>query len=657
MMTLQEPPTLGESLAKLPATDREDMLDRLDGLPVPEVGYKQGSAAEAVKTPQPVLIDSAYTSTEDLLDDREIGLYEDEHVAWGGDDEDFPLEGEDIEPSPPSFDHRRVTATLDSILEEDEGVEGQQEGQEEELCGVLDGVAFPLLNGYSDGHRVHFDDSDETIGEVGSTNDSSSSGGPAQADETDTTSSMANLQLMNNTGGIHRRRPQLIKPQMRRSFRTRHFSLSNHTFVVPTESEAITKIPGIPNTGALIEFWGYPCEKHEVQTKDGYVLTLFRIPNPQGGMTAYTAPVPYRRPPVILWHGLCINSAAFCCSPGGVDKNLALYLADEGFDVWLANSRGSFMSRKHAHWPSAEEIMFHSRYWAYVGMDEMAKFDVPAVVDHVLRVTQWSKVGYIGYSQGTTKMFMSLSLSEEMNEKIAVFVGLAPAMKPKPVANAALSGLTTSFSPSALFLALGCWSALPHAEWVRVRVFADMYGRIIHNSIQWLLGWQNDKYPREWWPALYRHLYGGGSVRNIVHWFQIITEQTFTPYDHERAPHSLPPIGAPPNTSTGSSSTHHSAHTSSHIQTYAPKRIGPCPYPTHHITTPMHLFCGENDNISDNPHYNTAFGPNARVTIVPDYEHMDFLWAPNAKDAVWSSVVDALGEAMHDVEDEMLAER
>ncbi|KAJ3014554.1 cholesterol esterase [Thoreauomyces humboldtii] len=431
-----------------------------------------------------------------------------------------------------------------------------------------------------------------------------------------------------------------------KSYRPRAYSMASQPPPCPTEAEAAAQIPHLADTKSIIEFWQYPCESHTVETRDGYLLNLDRIPNPQHGFTAYTAPTPYKRPPVIIWHGLCINSAAFVCSPGGTDANLALYLAQQGFDVWLANSRGSFLSRKHAHWPSADEIMFHSRYWNYVGMDEMAKFDVPAVVEYVREVTGWSKVAYLGYSQGTAQMFMSLSLSEEMNEKIAVFVALAPAMKPRPLQNQLLSNATQSLSPSVLF-ALGCWSALPQAEWLRARVVSEVYAKIIHTSIRLLLGWRNDKFPRAWHSALYTHLYGGGSVKNLVHWFQIITQQTFTPYDHDRTPHVL----------AGDASSSSESKRDTHISTYAPKRIGPCPYPTHHITTPMMVFCGENDNISENSHYDSAFGKNAHVTIVPEYEHMDFLWAPGARETVWESVVESITRAMVDVDPNEPTER
>jgi lysosomal acid lipase/cholesteryl ester hydrolase len=53
----------------------------------------------------------------------------------------------------------------------------------------------------------------------------------------------------------------------------------------------------------LIAKYGYPAESHTVQTDDGYLLTLHRIPHrkneARGGV----------RPPILLQHGLLSSSA------------------------------------------------------------------------------------------------------------------------------------------------------------------------------------------------------------------------------------------------------------------------------------------------------------------------------------------------------------
>ena len=68
--------------------------------------------------------------------------------------------------------------------------------------------------------------------------------------------------------------------------------------------------------GDLVLPYGYPLEAHQLQTEDGYILSLFRIPaSPQ-------------RQPVLLQHGLLDSCAGFLLN--GPQQSLAFILADAG---------------------------------------------------------------------------------------------------------------------------------------------------------------------------------------------------------------------------------------------------------------------------------------------------------------------------------------
>ena len=74
----------------------------------------------------------------------------------------------------------------------------------------------------------------------------------------------------------------------------------------------------------LVKSYGYEIEEHEVQSEDGYIVTLHRIPYGRGENGTDNQ----NRPAVLLAHCLMGSSAVF--SYGPTNTSLAYVLADEG---------------------------------------------------------------------------------------------------------------------------------------------------------------------------------------------------------------------------------------------------------------------------------------------------------------------------------------
>ncbi|KAF5291043.1 hypothetical protein FQA39_LY14476 [Lamprigera yunnana] len=167
------------------------------------------------------------------------------------------------------------------------------------------------------------------------------------------------------------------------------------------------------NVSEVIERRGYPVEEHQIVTKDGYILTTFRIPYGKNNIYKGT------RHPIFIQHGALMNSACFV---NRGNKSLAFILADAGYDVWLGNFRGTTYSRKHINLTDESK-----EYWDF-DTYELSVFDVAANVDLIYNVTKL-KVLYLGYSFGSSAGYIySATYPKIAVEKTKFIIGMAPAV-------------------------------------------------------------------------------------------------------------------------------------------------------------------------------------------------------------------------------------
>ncbi|XP_049274334.1 gastric triacylglycerol lipase-like [Rhipicephalus sanguineus] len=159
----------------------------------------------------------------------------------------------------------------------------------------------------------------------------------------------------------------------------------------------------------LIRSKGYRCQEFTVTTQDSYVLSMQRIPHGRTVAASIHAP---RRPPVILVHGFLSSAVEWVINYP--HQSLGFLLADAGYDVWLANLRGTPYARQHLQLTEQD-----TEYWNF-GLDEMGLYDIPALVDYVLAWTGWSELFYVGFSQGNAAAWITLSEKPEYNAKAAL---------------------------------------------------------------------------------------------------------------------------------------------------------------------------------------------------------------------------------------------
>ncbi|XP_009879997.1 PREDICTED: lipase member M-like [Charadrius vociferus] len=225
---------------------------------------------------------------------------------------------------------------------------------------------------------------------------------------------------------------------------------------------------------------GYPSEEYEVLTRDGYYVSLNRIPHGREN--------PRNR--------------------------------DAGYDVWLGNSRGTSWSRRHRHL-SADQVEF----WDF-SFHEMAMYDLPAVIDFVLQKTGQKQIYYVGYSQGCTIAFIAFSSMPELAQKIKMFFALAPVLTIKhtrsPIMRMSFL-LDRQFKVFQLLLGRTDASLWMRKLW---RFLPALCSRpLLYKpcaNLLFLLGGYNEKNLNMTRLDVYTsHYPDGTSVKNVIHWAQM----------------------------------------------------------------------------------------------------------------------------------------
>eukprot|EP00826_Nyctotherus_ovalis_P011870 TRINITY_DN13093_c0_g2_i2.p1 TRINITY_DN13093_c0_g2~~TRINITY_DN13093_c0_g2_i2.p1 ORF type:complete len:365 (+),score=73.25 TRINITY_DN13093_c0_g2_i2:84-1178(+) len=144
----------------------------------------------------------------------------------------------------------------------------------------------------------------------------------------------------------------------------------------------------VPN---ILTRHGYLYENHTVITHDGFHLTLFRIVSRSD------------KPPILMQSGQFSSANTFV---GNGKSSAAFYLANRGYEVWLASARGTQYSRKHEKYrPDMEE------YWDF-SFEELGTIDGKTCIEYVKSVTG-KKVIYFGTSQGFMQLIAAFSLDPE----------------------------------------------------------------------------------------------------------------------------------------------------------------------------------------------------------------------------------------------------
>ncbi|NXE93037.1 LIPK Lipase, partial [Menura novaehollandiae] len=347
----------------------------------------------------------------------------------------------------------------------------------------------------------------------------------------------------------------------------------------------------------MVSFWGYPSEEYDVVTEDGYILQLNRIPHGRGNAGCQGA-----RPVAFLQHGLLEEGSSWVTNLA--NNSLGFILADAGYDVWIGNSRGNTWSKRHLVLSPKQD-----EFWAF-SFDEMAKYDLPAMISFIEQKTGQKQLYYIGHSQGTTIGFIAFSTMPQLAQKIKVFLALAPVttviFSRSPFRKLAF------FSDYGLKEMFGTKEFLPHTALGELLLSKFCVCSKACQSILAMsfgFNWKNTNMSRI--DVYAGHVPAGSSVQNTIHWLQV----------------NLPSHLPVPN---------RACHRSF---------MGPPLYDVKAMEVPTAVWNGGLDCLAD-PRDTALLLPQVKNLVhhklIPQWNHLDFLLGLDAAEVLYQEILDIM---------------
>ncbi|KAL8936882.1 MAG: hypothetical protein Q9216_004698 [Gyalolechia sp. 2 TL-2023] len=270
--------------------------------------------------------------------------------------------------------------------------------------------------------------------------------------------------------------------------------------------------PLVCDVGYYARRVGLDVEEYNVQTEDGFVISLWHLYNPKDYTPASSShrdqdnpivfPETYledghatpsqqyppgdRKYPVLLVHGLLQSAGAYCTND---DDSLAFYLAKSGYDVWLGNNRCGFR-------PQHQMLTYNDpRMWNW-NIRQMGVMDLPALVSRVLSETGFAKLGLLCHSQGTTETFVALAKEQrpDLGNKISVFCALAPAVYAGPLIGKMYFKFMRIISPGMFRLVFGIHAFIPFMMTMHRWLPGSLYGALGYRVFSFLFNWSDTRW-------------------------------------------------------------------------------------------------------------------------------------------------------------------
>ncbi|KAF2885968.1 hypothetical protein ILUMI_20205 [Ignelater luminosus] len=350
---------------------------------------------------------------------------------------------------------------------------------------------------------------------------------------------------------------------------------------------------------------------YHLRTEDGYILEMHRIPHGRNSRGNDT------RPAVLVVPGVFCSSADWVNM--GPEKSLGFMLADEGYDVWLANYRGTRWSRKHAKLNPDVDL---KAYWTF-SFQQIGYYDLPAFIDYILSLNKQEKLFYVGHSQGTTTFFALTSTRLEYNEKIRLSITLSPVAYMGHTTNPLIHSFEISDNKFDYLLVQDyhIYEILPYNPYLTLiaAIFCQDNAptqEICASLLYMVAGYTPDQLNKTMMPVIASNTPAGASIVQGLHFTQLYRSKKFQMFDYGKE---------------------------KNLEIYG--QTTPPEYDLSKITAPVAMYYGSKDPACAKEDVDKAASEISNLVInkrIEGFSHIDVLWGIDVVPLLYNDIIELM---------------
>ena len=291
---------------------------------------------------------------------------------------------------------------------------------------------------------------------------------------------------------------------------------------------------------------GYKYEEHISEATDGYLTHLTRVVNPLADRSQLK---PY---PIVFFHGGASDLNVYLWASAkehwpekyprsyrddgpitSLNRSVVFMLANNGFDVWLVNTRGSINNQKRK--PFNKLNKKKRGYWDY-SFDDIIEYELGNQLNAVLKHSKSEKVSIFCFSFSTILLLSFLGQNEQFaKNKVHKLIVQAPLMTNKDMGIAAklVLHIINAVPPEVgtPITELGLFSKITRKTFVELskdpkRRYTVMKGI---NSLIW---GSSGQYRTVMELPFWGHIFLPTSYKQIKHFAQITFASNYQKYDY-----------------------------------------------------------------------------------------------------------------------------